>query len=723
MTKHAQFHAVSFVLCLSLPLLAQGGEAVQQAFGVAAVDGRIRAGGPGYAAGFDAHGVEFVPVLGRTAGQAEPLRFTLDSVRRGSAVVFVRQQPIEPAVDGNVVRYRHRADLTEVYDARQDGIEQSFVFATRPEGRGDLVVRGLIATTLPLAAATDAGVRYERDGAGGVTFGAVTGIDANGRTARGSIHVEGDHVEWVLPAAFVEHAAYPLVLDPLIGASFTVASPGQVDSDPAVAYDVGSNRYCVVWKVAINSTTDEVRAQLVGPTGTLVGGLLVLKTGTPLLGAPAIANVRATGRFLVTWADTTGGMFPFANIRMVSIGAGNGAVSSTIVVASTFLAGLDSPQVGGDSRPAGVANEYACIVYRAPGSGQQQLECRGVHVTASANPILVGTTQVVATGNVADPSISKCAGSVGNWVVSWVSGSSDSYPYQNVACRVIGAFGVPCSAVKLVFGGVAGSDVRATACATTDTTLFVVAWEDALAGKVNVRPLTFFGACPGTFGTGLLVTPVVSAGTQRTPAIEFAKEKFVLTWLHDAAGSTTLYAKGLDPANCASCGAEAVVATGNVSRPDVVARMSGGDAASDEALVVWSGSTIRGRRFEAVGNDDVVLMGGACGSTGFDNFATYNGDAVLGNLGFELQLLQPTTPIHALIIGLSNVSIPCGPCTLVPAFDATVGGNPTVPLPLPCDLSYLGVTFYTQWLLYQPGGCPLFPDYALSNALKFTIGE
>lgn len=116
-------------------------------------------------------------------------------------------------------------------------------------------------------------------------------------------------------------------------------------------------------------------------------------------------------------------------------------------------------------------------------------------------------------------------------------------------------------------------------------------------------------------------------------------------------------------------------------------------------------------------------LGGACGGAAGTNVAGHVGAPVLGNLDFQLTLTSPSAPVLALVIGLSNLSIPCGPCTLVPAADILAAGGGPVSLPLPCDLSYLGVTFYTQWLTLQPGGCAVLPDFGLSNALQFTIAE
>jgi len=33
------------------------------------------------------------------------------------------------------------------------------------------------------------------------------------------------------------------------------------------------------------------------------------------------------------------------------------------------------------------------------------------------------------------------------------------------------------------------------------------------------------------------------------------------------------------------------------------------------------------------------------------------------------------------------------------------------------------VQFWTQWLLFAPGGCSILPDFAPSTAQRFTSGE
>jgi len=262
--------------------------------------------------------------------------------------------------------------------------------------------------------------------------------------------------------------------------------------------------------------------------------------------------------------------------------------------------------------------------------------------------------------------------------------------------------------------------------ATSTGAHFAVAWEDAASAGILLRTMTWSGTCgSGSMALGAVHDPL-SAGLDSQPALEFAKDKYVIAWRRSFlfGGVPRVYAKGLDPDGCVACGSEWSVDNTllGLHQPAIAAKWSGG-AANDEALVVWSNSAVRGRRFEARGNGTVADLGGACGAPAGNNVASYLGAPVIGSSDFQLVLQNPSAPVLALLIGLSNISLPCGPCTLVPALDIVASGANPNPLLLPCDVSYLGVQFYTQWLLFAPGGCPILPDFALSNALKFTIGE
>jgi hypothetical protein len=103
--------------------------------------------------------------------------------------------------------------------------------------------------------------------------------------------------------------------------------------------------------------------------------------------------------------------------------------------------------------------------------------------------------------------------------------------------------------------------------------------------------------------------------------------------------------------------------------------------------------------------------------------ATYNGDAVLGSTDFELVLFNPVSLPLVMVIGFSAISAPCGSCAIVPSLDILLPASNPLPLSIPCDPMLVGADLYTQWVLLKPSDCPILPDLALSNALRFTIGD
>ena len=65
---------------------------------------------------------------------------------------------------------------------------------------------------------------------------------ARGSTA--SCGFVGADLEMVLPADFVDHATYPIVLDPLVGTKFSIwGGPSYVDAQPDCSYEKTERRY------------------------------------------------------------------------------------------------------------------------------------------------------------------------------------------------------------------------------------------------------------------------------------------------------------------------------------------------------------------------------------------------------------------------------------------------------------------------------------------------
>lgn len=736
--------SVALALVLTPCLFAQTEGVVRQSFGTSVVAGEIRAGGPDYAARFSAAGATYLALSHQRGVPASSLRYGFTAAARGGNVFATGDTPREPALVDGEVRYE-RGGLCEVYAAQRDGIEQSFVIAAKPAGEGDLVVTGEITTDLPLAAASDRGLCFERDGRG-VTFGAVTGVDANGATMPGSLSLRGNRLEMRLPAAFVEHAAYPLIVDPLIGTAFTVGDvPGVDDEAPAIAFDVSTNRYLVVWRVDVTNTQGEIRGQLLsgGPVA-LVGAQIVL--ANCVLGSEfAVANVNATNRFLVTYVNENvyGPPAPITYhqhyVACFSVAAASGAVSNAVVIEGGVIQDpqFDRPRVGGDSRVGvfGTA-ENALVVYQQYDGGlltggPTHVRTALVHVLASGDPVVLSTNTVATLFTALRGYVSTTAGGNGHWLVvlaSYLNGAPGT-TFNRLNAYLLDAAGNVCGSPITVYNNSA-ADLGSPSIATRDGNEFAVVWEDKVTHTIGLRRVVWSGSCAaGSWTADPLSSPIVQAGPAKTPSITFARDKYMLTWVQAAGLSLDkVYVKGLDPLTCASCGAEQRVDTGVLSTvvevtPAIASRWSGGDTASDQAMVVWSNPAIRARLVEAVGAGGTVTgLGGGCGTSGFNDFATYSGLPTLGTT-FTIDLLGPTAPVIGLAIGFSQVNIACGPCTLVGALDVLLPGISPTPIAVPCDGALIGVELYSQWVQLRPSGCPILPDIGLSNCLRFTIAE
>lgn len=516
---------------------------------------------------------------------------------------------------------------------------------------------------------------------------------------------------------------------PVIGAAFAIGNAsGATDKAPRVAYDYGTDRYCVVWTADNGTAPANIYAQLV-VGGTPIGAAIVVSANARVGKRPAIANINATDRFLIAWSEISGsGLTLTLRVKARSVDAGTGALSPIVDVGS-FMNTAGDPlvdlevDIGGDRRTGflGTAQD-ALVVWSEERLLSATLRCRHVQVPSTGTPVPGTTTVLQAGGAIGTPRVTRHCGVNGRWGVVWPSGSGPLMGQPNVRLGVVDSLGL-CSSHTLA---TMTSSVTNPSCATIDGVSFAAAW--SASSLVHVMPFTVTGACPGTLGAGAIVTPFTTPGWLTEPVIDFAAGKYALACRHRVDGSATTYrvlVKNLDPSTCASCGVEWFAETSGASQeaPAICAKRSGSGSADDQAIVVWSNGTIRGRRFEASTSSLPVGMGGGCGAFGFNDFATYDGHCVLGNSTFSLSLASPTSPIVALVIGFTSAPLACGPCTVVPSIDVILPGvSPTV-IPIPCQASLIGGELWTQWVQSRVSGCPLAPDLSTSNTLRFTIAE
>lgn len=698
--------------------------AIRQSVGVSVVDGAVVGAGPDYKVHFGPRQVTFTPVLGRLAPRSVPLGFRLESVGRGRELAGV--DDAAPVADGNRVTYAHAA-VTAVYDLRVDGCKQSFVFATLPPGDGDLVVRGAVGSEVAAPALDAGGARFAVDGIGGVQVGAVLGIDAVGRTCPGELRWQSGALEFVLPAAWVDGAALPLEVDPLLG---TVTSFGGTnhDLDPDVAYDAATDHYLFVFERVVSASDTDIHAQRVSGAGTLVGGLINVDIGSTMAQDPCVANINLRNGFLVVWRDQQP---PFNTplLEALAIDSQNG----TFFFTNPFVTSGNpiTPDLAGepvDSAPF----DTAICVWEDDSTG----EIKAVRLTMSTfgGVAPVGTPVVIAGGGLvatSAPAISQDSSGAGNHLLTW---SSRNALTQN--SNILGVVVDRGLNLLTPIATIAGSSLQETEPACDGNGVqWVVACERSRTSGTETDVVAIpvsHDLQAGTLQVGTAVDIAAGINDHSQPAVCRLQDATLVGWLEISSFTTNVRLRSVDPFSCLLCEATWTVENailgslhGNLA---IAHRYRSLNDDNNDALLVWdlvsssSGSgDVRFIRF--TGEDGrVTSLADRCGTGGILHATC----ARPGNAGFAFRLRgAPANAVSFLLLSPGRIDLPCGTCLLVPdpyvGFVASFGntsaaGAADVALALPATVS--GRSLYAQWV---HAGSLCFGGFDLSNAVQVRV--
>ncbi|MEM7201360.1 MAG: hypothetical protein AAF628_13910 [Planctomycetota bacterium] len=704
---------------------------MRRAHGVSWQRGQLTGGGADYKVCFDAGSFELTPALGRAATKNYPVRFTLVSIDRGRERVWSSgRDAVAPRLDARAAAYDRGLGVTERVAVRPDDVELSFEFG-RPLGQaGDLVVRLRVATDLQAAAHGESatGFRLHAEDIGGVKIGGVTGIDAQQRRAAGTLRFDGDYLDLVLPAAFVDSARYPLLLDPPIGPDFRATAIGSDDVDPDVAYDVSNQRYLVVWQREFSATSFDILTQRITTTGALDGSPVALNSGG-IATSPTVANVNLTDQFLVCWEAASTVFGPW-RILGATVDAATGAASTIVDISGSTGSHVD-PDAGGE---ATLNDDEALVVWATESS----IVIAEVTCPPGLRPSPLSTTTLPGGSAEAAPAVSKNGGSTGHHLVVW------NQPSSGIVAACVTRDAVIVDDFHLITSSAGNPDEPDV---DGDGTDFLVTWQQDESAMPNKHDTWCQRLACATSITSVGPATAVASDTgddEIRPAVGFLGPKYLVAWADEVDGSPLHYdieAVSVDLGSCNACG-PVTRFTGSAAKvagltPQIGSRVSGGST-SDEAMIVWMdaqavppySSEIWAQRFEALGSGGPVTdLGGACGPGGV---AGTNGPAAIGNPNFAFTLTgaDPTASIAVVVLAAPGPRLPCGPCqvTLPIAQAPRLTGPPgsaSLPLALPCDLTLLGGQIQFQWwaVFSSASPCQLLPTASLSNSVVATIGQ
>lgn len=705
---------------------------VSSAFGAQWADGDLWAGGPGFKARFDEGGLVFTPALGRTAPRNLPFGLSTRSVQRGGTLHWSAESspPTLPSLAGNVISFARQPGLTERYEVRRDGLEQSFLLEAPLAGEGDLVVRLALDTEL-VAQPDGDGLRFATD-FGGVRFGGVTGFDADGRRVAGQVRVlagaAGAELELSLPAAFVSAARYPILLDPEITPIFPLVLSSVECEAPDVSYDASVHRWLATWAQAYSINDIDIRAAAFLDDGNLAPNSFwsVENASNTVALNPSVACLRAYNRWMIVWEQRPNA-FASTDIRGCSISTFFGQ-SNTLLIAGTAANELH-PDVGGHSsqQPTVVS-----VVWEANGA----ILHRTVFLANDPVIDLAANTEVLLATNGSKPRIASSGGDSMRLLVVCEKWYSTPAPGDHDVWGIlIGVLGNKIAEANLSFS--VGVDER-TPDADGDGKEWGVAW--AWAGALNwinavrVKRVTTDGftlgqtGLPLDFSGGSMIDDV-------EPSVAFTGNGYLMAWARQFSGDDYDIAMvGLNANITAVVDPLTWVDTAVTKArvPRVGSRYSSSHTVGDSAFVVWQTWNLQtgdgdvwGSLVEPLFGNVTNLGGGGPGGAKLSASAPKLGSSSFQHVYDGLYSFNQVT----MIISLLPLNAPfCGGTLKVDPnaaiyFPLVTDFNTGVTLntPIPADAQLLGLTFYEQWSEKDILTAPCGKKVQLSNALMIEI--
>lgn len=684
------------------------------------LDGELVGAGRDYRARFDAAGAQFVPACGEAAPTEYPV--TLRGVAYGRGVADLPLAEIAPSHRDHTVTFAHGA-VAETYEVRHEGLEQSFVFDALPAGAGDLVVRVHVATALPVTSDGADAVTYGNE-FGGVRIAGVVGIDARGARVAGSIDRAGDTLTLRLPAAFVDHAALPLVLDPLIGSTFPVYGTGQ-DLDPSIAYDADLDLYLVVWWRRYSALTGDIYGQYVFRVQTggaeLSGSSAVYRTGFNSQRA-RVADCALRNAFVVGWQEVVATP-PLPSYRDLYARAVTPTVySSALSVTPTPLIDARALELAGESGGNGYVTAGCLTANNA--------YLRQINVSAAIQLSLASPVPVTVSGTPATLRLPKSTGTTGRYLVATLTTAGAGRIQAYTGLTAVGtARTIPGSNVQGVALDGDGSD-------------WTVAWAELESGSTtsrNVRACAYhWDPAIGSLVQNGLVDVAATAGVDEVlPAVAVTGRAGVVAWIQ-ASATRELRMRTFTLGTCWACEPSLTIATSTADLiPAIAAQQSGAETAVGsrrDLLLAWqadngSASPISAARWTPA-DGSYTVIGASCGgltATNADECAR-NGSA----LHRALLLNPPAGASGWLIVSTDRRDVTgCGSCVLVPdpwnavmfsGVTGAFGDRLEVALPIAASTYLIGFSYYQQWLVADAvsPGCSFFP-FDFSDALKVVI--
>jgi hypothetical protein len=689
-------------------------------------DGPLWALGTAWKASFDAQGFTAFPFFGSTAPHNFPVRFELAQATVGGEALALADG--EPVANGNRVR-TPRGALTEVIDASPETLEQSFVFDALPN-RGAIGVDVHITSELA-ASLLDDGVRFANE-FGHLDYTKAVAVDAAGQRLPLAIAWNGTNAHIEIPASFVQKAQLPIVLDPILGYWYGIAS-GQTalqhDSDVASFQSLGGRTLIIYQRNYSGSDTDCWGVMFDGNLNLVQTDFIVDFTADNWTKVAVAANNYAQNFLVVSQVDV-GLSWSIAG-RTV---AANAAVGAVFDIEKDGVVGLPgnsfSPDVGSD--PYFGVGRYTVVFMKRPNIFSnadticyKQVSTAGALV--STNPTVIDTW-----GNGVDkPSISKSCGQSNGlqawWLITWQRTYQFAPNDQEVYGRFVNWNGALMGTLNFGIGLTVNQETAPSSGSPIDvngTRFWPMCYEIAPSlGQPRDVICKLLASNGGQQAAFTVNTPVPNEDDS-DPEIDSDGTRFVITRTKGIAG----YATGVEAVTAAYLPASNTFRveerTGlltssldNYAQTNICADYSGGGAPSPRYFLSFTEQASNTFRLENFGGypsgQFFIPVGGQCGVTQL----SITGTPVIGQ---TMTFNVSPTPLCAVHIGFpSYIPLNSLGCNCAQLVDPVATFVAPWSWTLPNNTAAVGLQLAAQGFHITGTQCLGFID--LSDAIDFTI--
>ena len=404
-----------------------------------------------------------------------------------------------------------RGAVIETLRNTQDGLEQSWTFATAPAGNGELSVR--IGTSgMGHIATTPSGEHFADSLTGlGARYGHGTFIDAAGVRTAVPVSYEGGQLVLRVPADVIDGAAYPAVLDPTISAELTIDTPvngprGGNQVQPAIASN-GTN-YLLVFVDGLFGN-DDIRGARFGADGTLIDGDSFAIAGDDTNQVDPAVTWNGT-RWIVAWQDGRNGVDWDIYGTTVS---STGAVGALNGAAMAATAGVD------DTDP--VLSSAGAVSLLAYTSGDVATSSDILGRRISVAGAVTDTTAIIVGGGAGAQGEPAVVGSATQFLVSYTDGNGTA----SVRVRRVAASGtaLPDAAPTTVAAGAFASTVGFGGGSTYLVLWSVLEADNFFAVYSGTVPVTGAISAP----TGVMVSPNAAGRDYLVPEVAWNGSEYL----------------------------------------------------------------------------------------------------------------------------------------------------------------------------------------------------